>query len=352
MNNLKQKLIKILRQLPVCIPAKSDTQWLVRCPYCGDSKDPSHAHLSIHIDATQDDSMPWRCFKCDASFGTITEELLLDLGCDVPNDVITELNIFIKSSFKKSDYSNTDNNIFIPNIIDNSILVGTKAEYISNRLGVPVKDIIENFSNLKIILDLSKFIKANNIKSIDSYSDKRILFMNYNYVGFLSSNKNCIIMRCITNNDKCRRYDKIMINSKNLNKNTFYNIPFEYDRLSLEPINVHIAEGIFDILGIYYNVNNQNTQSNLYFACCGYGYNTILKYLIFNGITTNVSIHIYADNDKSDNDIISHLRKSPLPKIWFDYFYIHRNVYMHSDGRKEKDYGVTNIIDSNKKIRI
>lgn len=356
MNKLKQKIIGILRQLPVCIPAKSETQWVVRCPYCGDSKDPTHAHLSIHIDVTQDDdSMRWRCFKCNASFGAVTEELLIDLGCDITDELIAELKAFNKSSFKKSDYHTTNNNIFIPeNIdIDKSILMNTKAEYIGNRLGISPSDVIKNARDWKIILDLPRFIRANNIKNIESYSDKRILFMNYNYVGFLSSNKNCIILRCIRDDKECRRYDKIIIDPKNLNKNTFYNIPFDYDRLSLDSVDIHIAEGIFDILGVYWNVNNQNTDNNMYFACCGYGYNTILKYLIFNGITTNVSIHIYADNDKSDNDIIEHLsRKNPLPKIWFDYFYIHRNIYTHSDGTHEKDYGVINIHDHKRPIKL
>lgn len=355
MNALKQRLISILKQLPVCIPAKSDTQWVVRCPYCGDSKVPSHAHLSIHIDATQDnDPMPWRCFKCNASFGAITEELLVDLGCDVTNELIDALKIFNKSAFRKSDYRSTENNIFIPQIIDTdrSILINTKSEYIGNRLGISPSEVIKNSHDWKIILDLPRFINANNIKNIESYSKKRILFMNYNYVGFLSSNKNCIILRCITDNEKCRRYDKILIDPKNLNMNTFYNIPFNYDRLSSNPTNVHIAEGIFDILGVYWNINNQSNINDMYFACCGYGYNTILKYLIFNGITTDVSIHIYADNDKTDDEIKHHLNRGILPKIWFDYFYIHRNIYVKEDGSYEKDYGVKNICDYKRGIML
>ena len=52
---LKEMIIEKLKTLPVCQSNGIGTQWVVRCPYCGDSRDLSHGHLSIHIDISSDD---------------------------------------------------------------------------------------------------------------------------------------------------------------------------------------------------------------------------------------------------------------------------------------------------------
>jgi hypothetical protein len=71
--------------------------------------------------------------------------------------------------------------------------------------------------------------------------------------------------------------------------------------------------------------------------------------LIKTGLTTGLNIHIYADNDKTDQQILVQLEKKPTLKPWIDSFIIHRNTYPD-----EKDYGVSRdrIIDSAMEYKI
>ena len=73
---------------------------------------------------------------------------------------------------------------------------------------------------------------------------------------------------------------------------------------------------------------------HLFFASCGYNFGTIIKWLIYMGINTDLYIHLYSDNDKSDKDDIKILN-SGINQYWIDHAYIHRNMYPD-----EKDFGV------------
>ena len=76
---IKESLINSLMSLEVCIPNSMRTQYVIRCPYCGDSRNKSHGHFSIHIDKESDDPILYRCFKCDAS-GLFTNTTMEDIG--------------------------------------------------------------------------------------------------------------------------------------------------------------------------------------------------------------------------------------------------------------------------------
>ena len=52
------------------------------------------------------------------------------------------------------------------------------------------------------------------------------------------------------------------------------------------------------------------------------------------GINTDLYVHLYSDNDKSDEDDIKVLN-SGINKYWIDHAFIHRNMYPN-----EKDFGV------------
>jgi hypothetical protein len=170
-----------------------------------------------------------------------------------------------------------------------------------------------------------------------------VIELDDNYVGFLSSNNNKIIFRDITpdNIGFFGRYYKIVLDLLNRTPNTFYSISNTFNLLYTEPIDIRVAEGTFDILSIYKNLFNPPPQNSLFFAAGGFNYSTIIKYIIFMGVTTDINFHIYSDNDKTDTDHINSLR-NPLYHIWIDKLIIHRNAYMG-----EKDFGVplSRIID-------
>ena len=179
------------------------------------------------------------------------------------------------------------------------------------------------------------FFSENKIKIPDHINPKLIKIIEENYVGFLSANNNKITFRRIVDNDQLNRYIKLSIDPYNTSPNNFYSIKNPgIDLLYTEPVHIHIAEGTFDILSIKYNLHHDDSQKHLFFASCGYNFGTIIKWLIYMGINTDLCVHLYSDNDKSDEEDIKVLN-SGINKYWIDHAYIHRNMF-----QGEKDFGV------------
>ena len=112
-------------------------------------------------------------------------------------------------------------------------------------------------------------------------------------------------------------------------------------------IDVHVAEGVFDILSIKDNLI-RDTEKNYFYATCGFGSVNIIKYLIHHGLNTGVRFHIYSDNDKSDWDHRKYLFNKNYLTEWIDRIYLHRNRFAN-----EKDYGVpiSRIHDTQRTIK-
>lgn len=344
---LKRRLIEKLTNLPVCKVRSMETQYEVRCCFCGDSiKHFDHGHLSIHINASDPvDWMPYRCLRCGA-FGHVDPDFFDSIDIHLVEEEREALLIFLKKSVKGNRYIDKNPPLIVPNYrgIDWTMTMNAKIEYISRRLDISMEELSNDISHLRIIVNLMSFCSINHI-TIPEVSEKKLVFTNFNYVGFLSSNSNQITLRRFTEEETIRRYDKLILNTRNLNANTFYNIPFDFYYLDTSPIHVHVAEGTFDILSIYYNLMKKNEDHNLYFACCGYRYTSIIKYLLSNGINSDMTLHIYCDSDKSDEDLWKLLRHDEALLMYFDEIYVHRNQYINERGEREKDYGTYHIID-------
>ena len=52
--DIKRIILDHIKTLPVCIPNSAQTNWVIRCPYCGDSRNRLQRHLSIKIDMKSD----------------------------------------------------------------------------------------------------------------------------------------------------------------------------------------------------------------------------------------------------------------------------------------------------------
>lgn len=330
---VKHFVLERLKELPVCIPNSTRTQWTIRCPFCGDSKNQAHGHLSIKIDEDDDTSpMLYRCFKCDAS-GLVTDQFLQDLGIYLDNDSIKELRSINRRSIRKNRFTNDRIENYIVPIPSDNNENKRKLQYINDRLGLDLE--FEDCPRLKIVLDFYQFLNVNHIGIDDlgmpEWSRRNLA---YHYVGFLSQSNNVLTCRCIESDPKFRRYIKVILNLRNQNPASFYMIPVSVSLISNKPLVVHIAEGTFDIISIHENFGIRDDR-NIYAAVCGYGPGTILKYLIYNGLMYKTIVHIYCDNDKSDEEEITVLRKHPEVIPWIDKLYFHRNGY-----DDEKDYGV------------
>ncbi len=352
-NDIKFKIIEMLQTLDVCIPNSLETQYVVRCPYCGDSRNPSNGHFSIHIDVSSDTPLLYRCFRCDAS-GIINSTVLDDIGLYAESNVIQELRSFNRKIIRKNKYvDNSTKNYHVTPGTD-SLKNLQKLKYVNERIGT---DFLHgDATEIKVILDIFEFMKHNEIKSIPNVSFGYLNLLNNNYVGFLSTNNNCITFRRINENEKLRRYVKMVLDPLNINTNTFYSIPNSLDLLYTHSIDIHITEGIFDILSVYNNLKGKDRCNNYYYASCGFGYLTIIKYLVYNGINTGLNLHIYSDKDKTDRNHMNYLFNNSEMSIWLDSINIHRNIYTYMESGieiMEKDYGVpkNRIIDSVRKVQ-
>ena len=340
---IKFKLIELLKTRGAYSHSVNNKQHYTRCPYCGDSRNLSHAHLSVKIDVESDAPMVYRCLKCSTS-GLVTDTFIEELGLYIDDESKKSLKSYNKKAMKYANLVNLDMEKFEVPLYQEGYNNNIKLNYINNRLGTELT--YNDAKNSKILLNLFDFMKFNEIETIDGLSFKMMKNLNDNYVGFLSCNNNCIVFRDITGNQKYR-YFKVILNNRNINPDTFYSIPNKISLMYTHDINIHIAEGVFDILSIKNNLV-KSTENDYYYAMCGFGGITILKYLLHHGINTGINLHIYSDNDKTNSNHYKYLFNGSYITEWVDSITIHRNQF-----NGEKDYGVPfdRIIDGSKRIK-
>lgn len=334
-NEIKEILVERLSEMQAYHVNSENTQHMVRCPYCGDSKNPEHSHMSVKIDLSDNDAMLYYCFRCGAS-GVVTDDFLDDIGVIVTPDEVKELRNYNKRMeklAKKRTIIKTER--FVAPLCQPNLSNDSKLAYLNGRLGLQLT--YEDMQANKIVPSILEFMVRNEIKRLENMPDWKLDRLDRDYIGFLSSNNNLLTMRSIVNTSaKEYRYQKVFINPLNQDNATFYSIPTRLDLMYTDALHVHIAEGTFDIVSIKYNVRPQELYEghHVFYASCGYSYVSILKHLLKNGICTHLHVHIYADNDKPDREHERFLRKSGID-AFIEHAYIHRN---RAPGMK--DYGV------------
>lgn len=345
--SFKEYVIHELEQMPFYKASANGISHTIKCPYCNDDS-PSHGHFCLKIDVdNEEEPILFNCLKCPAG-GVVNRDVLNDIGINVSKEMNLSMMKVNRRYAKKNKLIDVMIEDFeIPPVIDTA-LADIKLAYINDRIGTDFG--YEAQSEYRIITKFSDFIFHNEIGQINGVSPGMIKFIDDNYVGFLSLNRNNIVFRKIYDECTGNRYIKVKIHEKNLDPNSYYMIPAELDLMYTGPMNIHIAEGTFDILSIYNNLPKDKYEGhNLYFAVCGFGYATVVKNVLKLGITTGINLHIYADNDKSDYQIKQAIYKVPGLSSWVKSLYIHRN----SDS-DNKDFGVQPkfIKESVKKIKM
>lgn len=330
--SIKLLVREALMDLPVCIINGDETEYTVRCPFCGDSLNPNHAHMGINIDVDNDDMMLYNCLKCGAS-GIVDDDLLDELEIFLSSDEAKQLKSYNKKATKLSGRRTIiRTEKFVIPLFSPSRNSDDKLQYLNHRIGANID--YGTVGDYRIILSLAEFMTANEIKKLENVPDWKLRYLEMNYIGFLSSNKNSITFRCIRNDPKFRRYDKVILNPNNQDNATFYSIPSRIDMLYDGEFHIHIAEGTFDILGVRHTVNPQY-ENQAFYAACGYSYLRIIKFLAKNGLISHMNLHIYADRDKTDWDHLKLLNRSTTSAL-LEHVYLHRNGVPG-----QKDYGVT-----------
>lgn len=253
------------------------------CPFCGDTK----WHCYVKISQMDDTPVVYNCFKCNR-FGMLREDFLEYYG------------IQLKIPFVKSKHSVSQSRILNVETVDaRDRGFGNAVDYIASRVGVrPTIDEMKAFQYI-----------SNPIKYTGDYlTFNRVVNLNNRY-WFKLTNGN-IIGRWVDDNTDMRW---LKLASVNIKSRGIYNIKLPFDLY--QPIHVYIAEGIMDVIGLYYHY--KQNQNVIYISTLGKSYEYGLDYLIDRGIFgKSVNVHIFKDNDvKTDSIYVSSIKAQLFNKI-------------------------------------
>ena len=315
-------------------PASGGREVIKKCHICGDSSDPTHMHMYI---GQRDGVIVYNCFKCNSK-GVVDARFLRDIGCYDDNLIIliSEQNSKGTNSkpIKAGNYRNVfrrkEVNILYPRSSDN------KLQYICDRIGVPIDQF--NPYSFKVIPNIKSFLSDNGITRYTR--DERVLdVLDEHYVGFLSIDNSYIILRKVSDpsiilpNEANTRY--VVYNIFEGNKGSkIYGIPGHID--TLRDVNICIAEGVFDIMSVYFNTRISAERDKTFFiAISGNSYLRAIMDLILRYGLIGSTIHVYIDNDVDMNKLRKNIYYAPGFRELFKGAFIHMNQFSG-----EKDFGV------------
>lgn len=327
--------------------ASGGKEVVIRCRACGDSSNSRHAHLYISVPQSADEVALYQCKKC-SNHGIVDDIFLRQYGCEdsrILIDIVSHNNELKKNpkySILRSMSIYPLRNTFISNQPWNTM----KLSYINSRIGSNFA--FEDLSKLKIFLNLYDVLNQNRL--VTTRHKMVTDALNEHFIGFISYDNSYCVMRKIDNSELYKTLNKRYINYNIINKfdstKDFYVIPTTLDTLNPNPVRIHIAEGVFDILSIYYNLNRCNNFQNVYISASGKSYAQALKFILSETGIINYTVELYPDNDVPDVEL-NRLITQSIRMLACDII-IHRNNYPN-----EKDYGVpvSSIIDTIRVIK-
>lgn len=319
---------------------------LTRCKYCPDSKTYSHGHFYISIpEDGSDEPSQFYCQKCHTG-GYVTTQRLLEWGI-VDEQLYSEIGQYnrrILSLPKNKKYVSLDILPISNSRITTDELTMKKLGYINSRIGVnlSIKDCVKN----KIVFNLNDLLCENKlgitrdqriIDSLDSY-----------FIGFLSYDNAFINMRNLAKPGTVyhtidKRYVNYNITNKADNTQRIYIIPNALNFNDPTPMELHMAEGPFDVLSIKYNLA-KSTYNKIFGGVLGSGYKGLVRFVLTTLKIPNLIIHLYADQDIDRFvivDLAEFIRPFRIP------LYLHRNTF---PGQKDFGVPINQIRDSSEKL--
>lgn len=301
----------------------------VRCPICGDSvKHEDKCHCSIWI--REGAPLIYHCWICEGR--GIVDENFLRLMYISDVGIMNQLSSYNRTAISKNTQrlkfleSTSSRELVIPDIKGGNSTT-LKKLYLYKRLGVDFDN--ELIKRLRIIFSVKDFLFANNIPVLNRFR-KSIFYLNERYIGFLASSRDNINFRDITGTSNIR-YVRYSLYENMPIKERMYIIPNRVNMMEQE-INLHVTEGVFDILGVYFHIMNRNDQNNIYVAVGGSAYKRVIRYFLRKGFISNLILNIYSDSDKS-----IYFYK----KLFKDYSIFFKEIHLYyNDMKGEKDFGV------------
>ncbi|MCM1221250.1 MAG: hypothetical protein NC548_42900 [Lachnospiraceae bacterium] len=331
MNRLE--LYNKFRSLPNVVE-KDDYWFATRCVLCGDStKNPTKKRLYIHLDPTNaTEPIGYKCFNCMAH-GVVTSDMLRKIGMsdNAYTVALKEINaqaVRLSGTQKTNKYRKMKTlPLELPEPYKDEIIL-KKIHYLyKERLGYMIP--LDELKKLKIVWKLTDLLKLNHLE-INRTWHNFIQDLDNDYIGFLSVRNEYIIFRDITNKHEMR-YIKYGIMKGMENASSYYAIDNTVPILSREPIDIIVAEGTFDIIGILYHLYNGDTTNRKFVSTSEGDFENPIMYHINQGlIGENINVLCYVDNDTVAD--YERLKKRLKP-------YIGSISFFHNT--KFKDFGVS-----------
>lgn len=335
MKLIKKEFISYLKRLiPELTEASGGTEVMCKCKYCSSSS--GKLHMYIHVPQSDDDPPLFHCFKCNTS-GVLNSKIMMTWGIYDPL-VATEVDSICNNASKKGKFSNKGNIIRYNfyNICTDLALGYKKIDYINDRLGTNLT--LDECINSKVCLSLKESLRINGLRY--TRSDVIVDQLDQNFVGFISHDNNFINLRRIVpegivDGHIDSRYVNYNIHDSNGNSEKFYMLPFAgYNPNEPYIVNIHIAEGPFDILSIKNNFHKDNIK-DIFIAIAGSGYRQIVDHILYEFKIYMFNLHLYPDNDDVGTDLKMYEVIEYLEPFGTINVYIHRNMYPG-----QKDFGV------------
>ena len=314
---------------------------VIRCPYCGDSvKSTMSAHLYIKNTAP----FPYYCQKC-TSAGVVDGKFLAVLEAyDSQVDKYLrsaqyeyQANLGKRYGTSLSTYVKKKSLDILPHQYGAAEL--QKLAYLNHRLGIDLTE--EDLTTFSIVLNVKDFMATNglDVQKLNYKQREMLPLLDESYVMFLMSDHQMINARHMNPDSKANKFYKLRFfnNLLNSEKPSYYAIQCPLD-LGSEVFEVHLAEGIFDILSVYLHIHKRpQARNHIFIANNGKGYLAVLNHLQKLGIL-NCNIHIYSDTDVTVAHLTKVLKRSLLAR--FNGVQVYYNVYQATDDVVIKDFGV------------
>ena len=253
----------------------STTQYRIQeCPKCGDRK----WHCYVKIDLSNDEPVLYKCFKCNSG-GIVDDKFLEFIGID-------DISVPKFKFGRRLDVSETvSEKINSMTVVDGDDITGI-CDYINRKVGhYPSLTELQSFNYV-----------GDPYKYTRDYLGTEGQSVLRNRYWFRLTNGN-ISGRWYNDEVEYRwmRYKSNRVKTVGLYK---LNVPVDM----YQPINVIIAEGVMDVIGLYYNYNG--STNNVYIGVMGKDYYRGIKYILDRGIFGHsVSIKIFKDSDVNEKDI-------------------------------------------------
>lgn len=335
---LREQLFKLFPDAKLCGNKKEIS---INCPLCNQEGNIDKGH-HMYISLGYDNKPPmYNCFRNMNHRGILTKSVLerfIQSNDGIDTDLMDNLSKYnsklstinrYSSNKNKSiqDLKREDEYYIRNNYLDPSLMnmISYKISYFNNRLGVEANP--TELLKKKVVFSLEHFLLANNLKpNIDNNIFK---VLEGNYIGFITNTNAYIVFRNTYRKDSPRFYNYKIFPEYN-GKAGYYIMPTICD--TLNHIDIIIAEGIFDIFGLYYHIFNKDENNKIYCAICGNSYVNAIQYFSSELGLIDVTYHIFLDSDIKQN-IINQIEKYVKDISAEGYIYI--NTYIN-----EKDYGI------------